>query len=103
MSEQDEPITEQFKARFRMSRPIPSLYAHNLTIQVAEHEVILSFFEPFIPYLIDPTPEDRERVNELGIPMECIARISVNKARFHSFARLMMDASEQLQQREKTA
>ncbi|MGH9838504.1 MAG: hypothetical protein ACREEM_06955 [Blastocatellia bacterium] len=101
MSQQDNNQSQEIKTRMRLSRPIPSLYPHQLALQISQDEVILSFFEVFLPYLNDPTPEERERVLEVGIPAECIARLSVSKRRFHEFAQLMMETSERLKAEEQ--
>jgi hypothetical protein len=74
-----------------------------MAVQLGTDEVILSFFETFIPYLVDPTEADRERLREVGIPAECIARVTVSKRRFHEFAELMMKTSEQLRMAESKA
>ena len=67
-----------------------SRYAHHLMVQGAEHEVVLSFFE-VIPPMLSGTPEEQRAILQKGVRAECIARITVARARFPEFVKTMQD------------
>ena len=93
---------EQVRVNFRFPVRMPSLYAHHMLVQEAEHEVVLSFFETVPPiFLAEPTEAREARVKmikEEGINADCIARISIAKARYPSFAEAIQETLNRIQQ-----
>lgn len=82
---------------FNISLDMPSVYATNVLIQASEHEVIISFFEAQQPFFLEENEaENIETLKKVGIRAECVARVTVAKARFKGFAQAMSSLAEQL-------
>jgi hypothetical protein len=91
------PDSIQVKVSFRVPQRMPSLYAHHMMIQPGEHEVLLSFFEVLPPPSFGPDEEAIKKIQEVGVVAECVARITIAKDRFPSFARAMHGILEALE------
>lgn len=84
------------KLNFRVPSRMPTLYAHHMTIQPSENEVLLSFFE-VIPPLTLGEPEDQiKALQETGVIAECVARITVAKNTFPDFTQAMQQTLSQM-------
>ena len=54
-------------------------YASNVFVQSGEYEMIISFFEPQLPFLTGTPEENRAKLEELGaIRANCVAQIVVH-------------------------
>jgi len=93
MTEDKEPPQDsvELKVSFRIPARMPTLYAHHLMIQPGEHEVLLSFFEVIPPPAVAKDADQMKKLQESGVIAECIARITIAKDRFPSFAKAMQD------------
>lgn len=83
--------------RLNMSDVLPSVYAHHVAIQTSADEVVLSFFEVFMPFNISGH-EEFEALQKAGVPAECVARVTISKKRFVEFASLFNNIAEQLKE-----
>lgn len=62
-----------------VSDNIQRRYASNVFVQSGEYEIILSFFEPQLPFLTGTPEENRAKLEELGaIRANCVAQIVVH-------------------------
>ena len=86
---EEQAAAPQIKIYFRIPGRLPSLYAHHMLVHPGENEVTLAFFEVVPPLIASDDLEALKRLEETGITAECIARITVSKARFPAFAEAM--------------
>jgi len=107
MTDENKPLNPQqveVKVHYRVPSKTPSLYAHHMFVQPGEHEVLLSFFEIIPPPLTaNPSETELNVVKDAGIVAECIARISIAKARFPGFARAMQEIVDFLAKEDQIA
>jgi hypothetical protein len=89
MPDEKEPI--EVKLTFRVPQRMPTVYAHHMMVQPGEHEVLLSFFEVIPPPNFAQDEGQLKKLKEIGIVAECVARITIAKDRFPSFAKAMHD------------
>ncbi len=85
------PITLEIPIVFNEPVEKPSVYATNLTLQMSEHEVIMSFYEAQ-PSLALLSPEDLQKT---GIRADCVARVTIARGRFESFSSIIQELSKQ--------
>lgn len=83
--------------RMNMSTVLPSVYAHHIAVQTSVDEVVVSFFEVFMPLNISGQ-EELEAIQRAGVPAECVARVTVSRRRFLEFASLLSNIAEQLKE-----
>ena len=87
-SQPPEDQAENVTLLFHVPAAMPSKYAHHLMVQGAEHEVILSFFE-ILPPLLTGTAEEQKAILQKGVRADCVARITVARARYPEFVKTM--------------
>jgi hypothetical protein len=87
--------------RFQMTKFIPSVVAQHVTIQGTTGNVLVSFYEANPPVMFNPTPESLEALQEDGIIVECVARISIPTALFPGIADVFSQIAEQAKPKEK--
>jgi hypothetical protein len=89
--------------RYRLPSRMPTLYVHHLFVQVGEDDVTLSFFEVIPPYITDANKEEQIRLlQETGLTAECVARITISKARYPSFVTAMQQVLDQVVPKKQT-
>lgn len=86
----------QIPLRFNIPSGMTSRYAHHMLVQPGEHEVTLSFFEVFPPLLLGSPEEQREILKKEGVKAECVARVTIAKARYFGFVKAWESIIEQL-------
>jgi hypothetical protein len=89
-SHEPEQLRAEVPLLFSVPVGMTSRYAHQLMLQGAENEVVLSFFE-VIPPMLTGTPDEQRAILLKGVRAECVARISVARARFPEFVRAMQE------------
>lgn len=76
-----------------VSRPVT-----NLAVQCTEHEVILSFFESRLPFVIGSPEIVMAAIKKVkSIPAVCVARVIFPATRLQEFAEALQIASENYQ------
>jgi hypothetical protein len=86
----------QIPLRFNIPSGMTSRYAHHMLVQPGEHEVTLSFFEIFPPLLLGSPEEQKEILKKEGVKAECVARVTIAKARYFGFVKAWESIIEQL-------
>ena len=89
MADETQNTVETYavKVNFRIPARMPSVYAHSMTLQVAENEAILNFYEVMPPLLIgEQQAEMLADLQETGLNAECVARVTIAKANLPKFA-----------------
>ncbi len=81
------------KLLFRVPDGMSGRYAHEMTVQPLEHEIILSFFEIISPLMIG-TPEEQKETVSQGVRADCVARVIIARPRYPSFVKAMADILE---------
>lgn len=85
---------------FRVPSKMPSVYATHFFVQDSPDEVVLSFFELIHPILPPEVGEERdravERLKQIGVTAECVARVTVAKHKFPAFAQAMATTAERI-------
>lgn len=77
------------------------MYAHHMSIQQGENEVLLSFFE-VVPPVVPPGTTEQEaeerlkNLQEIGIIAECVAKVTIAKDAFPRFANAMGQVAKQI-------
>jgi uncharacterized protein YaaW (UPF0174 family) len=74
---------------FKHSNNVPLQYANHAAVSIAEHEVVISFFQSAIAFERQTDGEQINRLLENGIDAECIARIVVSKSFYTLLAELL--------------
>jgi hypothetical protein len=99
---EEQPVA--IPIEWHVPETLVSRYATNLTVQRAEHETIISFFE-LPPPLILGTPADiRAQMQELpSVRAVCVARLIVANGRMPDFVRVLQgvireDTTEQAEE-----
>ena len=100
MPDEKQPVPKEVRVKlnFRVPSRMPTLYAHHMFVQPAQHDVLLSFFEvipPLVTATGEPSPDQLKLLEETGITAECVARITIAKDLFPGFAKAMNDILEQ--------
>ena len=72
--------------RFIVPTGLTSRYAQHMIVQASEIDVTLSFFEMKTPIAIGGIEIQREALKE-GVTAECVARVTIAKARFSEFVK----------------
>lgn len=85
-TEEKPPESLNVRLNFRVPGRMPSVYAHHVLIQPAEHEVLISFFEIVPPLAIGDSEDQLKLLQETGVIAECVARITLAKSRYAGFA-----------------
>ena len=70
---------------FNIPVGVSSRYAHHLLVQVGGDEVTFSFFEMIPPVVLDA------KLLENGVRADCVARVTIAKARFPDFVKTLVD------------
>lgn len=86
----------QIPLRFQIPTGMTSRYAHHMLVQPGEHEVTISFFEVFPPILLGSQEEQKEILKQSGVKAECVARVTIAKARYFGFVKAWESIIEQL-------
>lgn len=86
----------QIPLRFNIPSGMTSRYAHHMLVQPGEHEVTISFFEVFPPLLLGSPDEQKEILINEGVKAECVARVTIAKARYFGFVKAWESIIEQL-------
>jgi len=97
-----ETVRTEVPLLFNIPIGMTSRYAHQMTVQGAENEVVLSFFE-IIPPLLAGSAEEQTATLQKGVRAECVARITIAKARYPDFVKTMQDILNALQRDNKTS
>src|SRR5882724_2969231 len=87
---------EAVTLNFRIPPRMPSVYAHHMTVQPGECEILLSFFEIIPPLILGDPQVALERIKDSGVTAECVARVTIAKDRFGLFAESMHDIATSL-------
>lgn len=95
-----EPVDQaqedmQVPLRFNIPSGMTSRYAHHMLVQPGENEVTLSFFEVFPPLLLG-SPEEQKEILKKGVKAECVARVTIAKARYFSFVKAWQSIVDEL-------
>jgi hypothetical protein len=81
-----EVLAEKVSVNWHIPTGLASRYAHHMLVQATEFEVTLSFFELKPPVILgDTSPEVIKDILKQGIFAECIARVTIAKARYPEF------------------
>lgn len=94
---EDRTEKSEVPLRHRITGRMPSVVAHNVIIQTTPDGVVLSFFETIPPIILDPKPEVWERLQETGIPAECVARITMTHSNFVQAAKVLGEVAATIQ------
>lgn len=86
----------QVPLRFNIPTGMTSRYAHHMLVQPGENEVTLSFFEVFPPLLLGSPEQQKEILQKEGVKAECVARVTIAKARYFGFVKAWESIIEQL-------
>lgn len=94
-SPESEKVSEVLEEKVPLNWHIPvgltSRYAHHMLVQASDYEVTLSFFEMKPPVIMADTPlEEQKKIVKEGITAECVARITIAKARYEDFLKAFM-------------
>jgi hypothetical protein len=81
------PDAMPVKVNFRILGRMPSVYAHHMSIQPGESEVVLSFFEVIPPPIFPPDETALKQLSEAGVVAECVARVTIANNRFSNFVK----------------
>lgn len=99
MPDANEPQSDEIRVKlsFRIPPRMPSVYAHHMSIQQGENEVLLSFFEVVPPGTTEQEAEERlKNLQEIGIIAECVAKVTIAKDAFPRFANAMGQVAKQI-------
>lgn len=81
-----ETLAEKVSVNWHIPTGLASRYAHHMLVQATEFEVTLSFFELKPPVILgDTPPEVVKDILKQGVLAECIARVTIAKARYPEF------------------
>jgi hypothetical protein len=75
---------------FNVPIGLSSRYAHQLVTQTSENEVALFFFEVLPPFLTGGTIEEQKEILKKGVRADCVARVTIARARFPEFVKAMI-------------
>lgn len=84
-----DPGGENVPLHFTIPSGMVSRYAHHMLVQATDNEMTLSFFE-LKPPLVLGGPEAQMEALKKGILAECVARITIAKARYPEFVKAMV-------------
>jgi hypothetical protein len=79
---------DRYPLVFNVPVGMSSRYAHHMTVQVSNDEVTLSFFEVIAPIVLGSAEEQREAAKK-GLRADCVARVTLAKARYFDFLEAM--------------
>lgn len=91
----------QIPLHFNFPIDMPSVYATNLLVQATDHEVVISFYEAQPPVIIEGDEESIELLKKAGVRADCVARVTVSRARFSGFAEVLKGFAETLEATER--
>jgi hypothetical protein len=95
------PIGEvEAPIRFQMDKFLPSVVAQHIAVQITTGNVLVSFFEVNPPVMFNPTPDSIEKLQQEGLPVECVARISIPVSLFPGFADVFSKVAEHIRSNE---
>lgn len=80
---------ENVPLRFVIPTGMVSRYAHHMLAQATDNEITLSFFEPKPPLVLGGPEEQIEAIRQSGVLAECVARVTIAKARFPEFVKAL--------------
>lgn len=83
---------ENVPLHFSIPAGMVSRYAHHMLVQATEFEVTLSFFE-LKPPLVLGGPEQQMEALKKGVLAECVARVTIAKARYPEFVKVLVGMS----------
>ena len=91
LAEVSEDLEERVPLNWHIPVGLSSKYAQHMLVQASEFEVTLSFFELKPPVILSTMPlEEQKKILRQGITAECVARITVARARYSDFLKAMM-------------
>lgn len=83
---------------WHISNAVQSRYATNLTVQVGQHEFVVSFFEVLPPLLTGQPEEARSQIEQLkSVRAECVGRIIVAAEQLPSIISVLQSAWDNYQ------
>jgi hypothetical protein len=80
---------ENIPLLFNVPIGLNSRYAQHLLVQTTENEAILSFFEVVPPVVTGTLDEIKQKLKE-GVRADCVARITISRARYPEFVKAMV-------------
>ncbi len=100
MAEKSEGINldlgkDKVKIHFRIPSRMPTVYATHLFVQETSDEVVASFFELVHP-ILNKEDDNVAILKEAGVVAECVARITIAKHKFPSFAQTFADTADRI-------
>ncbi len=94
MADNENTDLQDIKTNVNLTIPdfMPSVYAHHMTLQDDDADVIICFFELQLPF-IPPSGEERqkalEHLQKKGVKADCVAKLRVAKHRLPAFAQVL--------------
>lgn len=90
-SEEVSALEERVPLNWHIPVGLASRYAQHMLVQASEVDVTLSFFELKPPIIMADTPlEEQKRILKEGITAECVARVTLARARYNEFLKAFM-------------
>ena len=88
-----EILAEKVSVNWHIPTGLASRYAHHMLVQATEFEVTLSFFELKPPVILGDTPPELIKdILKQGVLAECVARVTIAKARYPEFLKAFTSA-----------
>ena len=79
----------QIKFKFRIPQKMPSVVAHEMTVQQSLDGMLISFFEVVLP-INNGTPESIQDIQERGLVAECVSKVFIPQSRYEAFVNALV-------------